>query len=262
MEDKRLFFGFEVISPWPETMPTGRVLFEADRHLTIAFLGNANLTELTGALNSLPPLPFKIGLAGVFDKPVFLPRSTPNVAAWHIRWLEGKESFDQFQKDFIGWLKEKGFHPKEGDFLPHVTIARKPFVIHEWKASFEKRPLFIQNLHLCESLGSSRYQICWSYPVLPPFEEKEHTADIAFTVRGLSLNDLCSHAALALSFQFPPLVDYIALQEVASLEEIVQSLNAMIGKADEELGVPFKAVSYHGHVANGEILEWEMIVDV
>ncbi len=262
MEDKRLFFGFEVISPWPETMPPGRVLLETDRHLTVAFLGNTNLTHLTELLGSLPPLPFKIGLAGIFDKPVFLPKGTPHVAAWHIHWIEAEEIFRQAQKALVFWLKVKGFHPREGEFLPHVTIARSPFSIHEWKESFEKRPLFIRNLHLCESLGSSRYQIRWSYPVLPPFEEKEHTADIAFTVRGSSMRDLHLHAQLALSFHFPPLVDYFTFQEVGSLDEIVQSLNAVIGKADQELGSPFKAVSYHGQVAKAETLEWEMIVDV
>jgi RNA 2',3'-cyclic 3'-phosphodiesterase len=262
MEDKRLFFGFEVISPWPETMPPGRVLLEPDRHLTVAFLGNANITQLTDLLRFLPPLPFKIGLGGVFDKPVFLPKGEPNVAAWHIRWLEGEELFQQAQQELVSWLKEKGFHPREGEFLPHVTIARRPFSIHEWKEAFEKRPLFIRNLHLCESLGSSRFQICWSYPVLPPFEEKEHTADIAFTIRGLSLREIHLHAELALSFHFPQLVDYITFQEVGSLDEIVQSLNAVIGKADQELGSPFKAVSYHGNITKGEILEWEMIVDV
>jgi RNA 2',3'-cyclic 3'-phosphodiesterase len=264
MENKRLFFGFEIISPWPEELPPGRILLEEDRHLTVAFLANSDLDRLTDLLGSIPTLPFKMGFSGIFDRPVFLPHHSPNVAAWHIRWLEGEETFCRFQKDLASWLNENGFHPREndGEPLPHVTIARRPFVIHEWKEAFEKRPLFIKNLHLCESLGSSHYKICWSYPVLAPFNEKEHTADIAFTVRGESITQMLLHAELALSFHFPPLVDYFSFQEVGSLDEVIQQLNAIIGKADQEIGSPFKAVSYHGNIVENEILEWEMIVDV
>lgn len=264
MENKRLFFGFEVVSPWPEALPSGRAILESDRHLTVAFLGDSNLPEVIDRLATFPPLPFQIGLCGIFDRPIFLPHRSPNVAAWNIRWLENEELFLRFQKDLVGWLQENGLHPREqaGKFLSHVTIARKPFVIHEWKKDFETRPLFIRNLHLCESLGSSRYKVCWSYPILAPFEEKEHTADIAFTVRGTSFQDLSLHAQLALSFYFSPLTDYFSFEEVRSLDEIVQLLNAMIGKVDQEIGSPFKAVSYHGTIVKTEVMEWEMIVDV
>lgn len=264
MEDKRLFFGMEVFAPWPEELPQGRILLPQDRHLTLVFLGNANASKLQTLLPSCPKPPFEIGLAAYFDHPIFLPHSRPNVAAWQIQWLEQKELFLKFQKELVFWLKANGFSPREGkgEFLPHVTIARRPFSIREWKETFEKRPLFIRNLHLCESLGSSRYKVCWTYPILSPFEEKEHTADIAFTIRGKTIQQIHLHAQLALSFHFPPLIRYFSFPTVQNLDEIVQSLNSIIGKADQEEGAPFKAVSYHGNLGGSDILEWEMIVDV
>ena len=264
MENKRLFFAFDVASPWPDEMPSGRILLEQDRHMTVAFLGNAHLEELKSLLDSFPGVPWPLGISGIFDRPIFLPHRAPNVAAWHIHWFEGEEPFLRFQKEIVAWLKERGFQPKDhgGEFLSHVTIARKPFFIHEWKLAFAKRPLFLSNLQLCETLGSSRYRVCWSRPLLAPFEEKEHTADIAFIIRGVSFQNVHLHAQLALSFHFPPLVGYFSFEEVRSLEEIVASLNAIIGKADQEIGSPFKAVSYHGNLKGNEILEWEMIVDV
>ncbi len=137
-------------------------------------------------------------------------------------------------------VKRAGF-PVKGharEFLPHVTIARDPDAFDEWKKSFEKRPLFIRSLHLCESLGSSYYRVCWKVPLLAPFDEKEHTADIAFTVRGSSFQNLHLHAQLALSFHFPLLLDYFSFEEVFSLDQIIESLNLMIGKADERVGCP------------------------
>lgn len=264
MENKRLFFGFEIASPWPDEMPPGRILLEKDRHLTVAFLGNADLSELLDGLAGFPALPFRIGLSGIFDRPIFLPSSFPRVAAWGIKWLEGENLFNQFQKDLIAWLKKMGLHPKEhaGELFSHVTMARNPSALDKWKESFEKRPLFIRSLHLCESLGSSHYQVRWKHPLLSPFDEKEHTADIAFTVRGTSLQNLYLHAQLALSFHFPQLLDYFSFEKVLSFDKIVEGLNRIIGKADEKIGSPFKAVSYHGSLKGEEILEWEMIVDV
>lgn len=264
MENKRLFFGMEVVAAWPDDLPGGRILEASDRHLTLAFLGDANLSQLQTLLPSFPKPPFEIGLAAYFDHPIFLPPRTPHVAAWNIEWLEQKEPFLQFQTELIAWLKTNGFPLREGkgEFLSHVTIARTPFVIREWKEAFEKRPLFVRNVHLYESLGYSHYEVRWTYPILAPFEEKEHTADIAFTIRGKTMQQIHLHAQLALSFHFPPLIGYFSSANVQNLDEIVRSLNSIIGKADQEIGSPFKAVSYHGNLEGRELLEWEMIVDV
>lgn len=264
MEDKRLFLGMEVLASWPDEMPAGRILLESDRHLTLVFLGNANLPRIQTLLSTLPAVPFKIGLSGYFDHPVFLPRMHPHTAGWHVQWFEEGENFAHFQKEIVFWLKKKGLSlRKENDeFFPHVTIARSPFRIHEWKQAFQKRPFFLGNLHLCESLGYSRYEVCWTYPILAPFEEKEHTADITFLIRGKTMRQLHLHAQLALSFHSPLFLDYFSFEPVEDLQEIIQSLNRMIGRMDQKQGSPFKAVSYHGTVVRGNTLEWEMLVDV
>ena len=137
-------------------------------------------------LDAFPKPPFQIGLAGIFDKPVFL----AHVVAWHIHWLEGEKIFLQYQKKLAGWLDLKG------EFLSHVTLARKPYAIQDWKESFQKLPLYVKNINLYESLGYSKYKALWTFPILAPFDEIEHTADIAFRVRG----NLFLHAQLALSF--------------------------------------------------------------
>lgn len=258
MELKRLFLGMEVIAPWPDVLPEGRVLDETDRHLTLAFLGDANLPQLQELLNSFPKPKFNIGIAGLFDKPLFL----RHVAAWHIQWLEQEELFLDFQKDLVTWLKGKGLHPKEGKFLSHVTMARRPFSTPDWQKTFQPLPMYVKNIHLCESLGNSEYEVCWNLPILAPFDEIEHTADIAFLVRGNDLQQLFLHAQLALSFHFPPMIQYLRKQEVKSLEQIVAVLNGMVLRADIEKGCPFKAVSFHGELRKNEVLEWEMIVDV
>lgn len=254
MQTKRLFFGFEIVAPWPEELPKGRLLREEDRHLTIAFLGEEKLDQI---LTQIPKPSFSLGLGGMFDQAFFLPKRSPRVAAWHIKWFEGE--LESYQKQLVAWLKEKGFSLKEKEFLSHVTIARQPFSVADWKKAFQPLPLFLGNLQLYESLGKSRYKVCWSHPILPPFEEKEHTADIAFTIRGANLFELFLHAQLALSFHFPPLVRYISLEKVMHPEEMIEMLNRCIALADEKEGCPFKAVSYHG---NMEEQEWEMIVDV
>lgn len=261
--EKRLFIGMEVKAPWPEQWPEGRVLLEKDRHLTLAFLGEVSLEKLLPLLNDFPKPSFEMGIGGVFDRPLFLPHRMARVAAWRIQFLEKEEQFLSFQKNLSIWLKGNEFPVKEkGEFLPHVTIARAPFKKEEWKKSFESIPLYLKNIHLYESLGSSKYEILWSCPTRVPFEEIEHTADIAFLVTGCDLSQLYLHAQLALSFHFPPFISFFDLKEVHSWEEIVSGLNERIFLADAKIGCPFKAVSFHGAIERREFLEWEMIVDV
>jgi len=251
---ERLFFAAEVVAPWPEKLPEGRLIEERDRHLTLAFLGDANLSELQTKLASFPKYPFKTGIAAVFDGELFLPKNHPRVAAYHLQCLEQEEPFLLYQKEIASWL---GVEEKQ--FLPHVTLARAPFSIREWKSAFQKLPCFTKSIRLCESLGSSRYNICWEIPVKAPFESIPHTADLAFLIRGTSWAELDLHAWLALSFHEPSLIEEFSYLEANSFEELIRNLNARISRVDAEKGSPFKAVSYHGQVNNGE---WEMIVDV
>ena len=258
MELKRLFFGMEAMAPWPEEFPPGRILGEADRHLTLAFLGNEDADRLLEMLPNFPKPPFATGLAGIFDRPVFLPPRVRRTASWHLDLLEEKESFFHYQKRLAAWLKDAGFALKgKNEFLTHVTIARKPFDEKTWKESFQKRPVFLNSIHLYESSG--KYKILWSYPLPAPFDPIEHTADLAFRIRGKDLSQIYLHAQLAMSFYFPQFIRYFDSDPVEDLDQIVASLNAMIAKADRREGCPFKAVSFHGKVKEGE---WEMIVDV
>lgn len=264
LDRKRLFFGMEAIAPWPDELPRGRILREGDRHLTLAFLGDSDFPKLTKALDRFPKPPFKTGIAACFEKVLFLPHKTPRVAAWEVLLFEESDNFSACQKMLVSWLAEQGFAPREcrGAFLPHVTLARAPFAEEDWKKKFQKLPLFLQDLHLYESLGHSEYKIVWSCRIPAPFEELEHTADIAFRIRGASLNQIYLHAQLALSFHFPLLLPYFDFSPVGTLDGAIEALNRIVAKADEEVGCPFKAVSFHGTIQEKECLEWEMIVDV
>jgi 2'-5' RNA ligase len=266
-DEKRLFFGLETKAPWPDHFPEGRLLEESHRHATLAFLGETNFSKIKEILASFPKPPFRIGLSGKFDQCLFLPERDPRVVAWHITWLENPKPLFAYQKEFIQWLQSHGFNPRnpERAWLPHVTISRKPFIVKEWRKAFTPLPCMITGLHLYESLGMSKYASLWHYPLLAPFEELEHTADIAFTIHGENLDQLYTHAQLALAFKFPPLLDFSA-EEIKNntFDDIIVNLNDLIAKADAQLGCPFKAVSFHGELKeekNGPIT-WEMIVDV
>jgi RNA 2',3'-cyclic 3'-phosphodiesterase len=108
------------------------------------------------------------------------------------------------------------------------------------------------------------YQSLWEIPLLSPFEEFEHTADIAFLVRGTTPQELHRNAQLALAFKFPKILPFFSKRLQDTLDEIIIALNEMVGKADAECGCPFKAVSFHGQIKAEEenLLHWEMIVDV
>lgn len=264
--EKRVFFALEVRAPWPEDLPRGRLLDPDDRHATMAFLGEIPYEPLIQKLHSqFPTPPFKVGLVGTFSECLFLPPRHPNVVAWDVQWIDDNQPLRDYREVFLKWLKQQDYHPKEheGPWLCHVTLCRKPFDYAAWKKSFRPLPMAIDAIHLYESLGHSKYKPIWSYPLIPPFQEIEHTADIAYLINGENLKQLHHHAQTALAFRYPALVRYMHPSAANHHDDIIMDLNEMIAKADADLGCPFKAISFHGKVEKRESsLQWEMIVDV
>lgn len=262
---KRVFFAFDTQAPWPETLPSGRLLKAEDRHMTLAFLGEVDESQLLQKLKEFPPPPFQVGLAGFFSACLFLPPLHPNVIAWNIQWLDEDQQLLNYRAYFLEWLKFVGFQTRDTNqnWLCHVTLARKPFVKEQWLDSFYPLPLFISNIHLYESLGHSSYAPLWTFPLVSPFEEIEHTADIAYVIKGENLRQIYQHALIALAFRFPAFLAYNKQKNFDNLDDVIIGLNAVIAEADAHIGCPFKAISFHGQLEQDHsILKWEMIVDV
>lgn len=260
---KRLFFGCEASAPWPIDYPSGRIIDPSYRHLTLAFLGNVLYSPLEEILPEFPGPPFKISPIGFFDQCLFLPKHHPHVAAWNVKWLNDPP-FESFRQQFAAWLKSHHYPIDRRPFLPHVTIARSPFSSEEWKKSFTSLPMMATGIHLYESVGNLVYKPLWSLPFPLAFEEVSHTADLAFHIKGETMEQLHLHAEMALAFKHPPLIEYIKQVTLEkNLDDIVMALNELISISDQEIGSPFKAVSFHGDIEKeNNILKWEMIVDV
>lgn len=262
---KRLFFGFEVHAPWPENLPSGRLLAASDRHMTVAFLGNVSYEKVYALLSDIPKPSFKIGLTGHFDKCLILPERHPHVVAWHQQWWDDTAILQRYQTELVQWFQANGFSFRNTEsFLPHVTLSREPFIKNQWLKSFTPLPFYIKDLHLYESMGSLVYKPIWTHPIKSPFEALDHTADIAFTIRGETLEQIYRHAQIALAFRYPLLIPYFSdRKEIENLDDIIIALNDMVSQIDHEIGCPFKAVSFHGELVKEEdALKWEMIVDV
>ncbi|MDP1879911.1 MAG: hypothetical protein Q8K60_03100 [Parachlamydiaceae bacterium] len=264
---KRLFFGIEAHALWPSSFPTGRIIDEKERHFTLSFLGNISFEILKTNLFKLNKLfyPVTLGYSGWFDSCLFLPHHHPNVVAFQPKWTKKPLLLEQIQKNLTDWLIELGYQADSREWLPHATVCRKPFNQQEWLQAFSPFPFYTGNIHLYESLGNIRYSPLWTFPVKPPFEEIEHIADIAFVIRGLSIQELYWNGFIALSFKSPDLIHYfIQSDELFELDEVIMLLNQCMSFADTHIGCPLKAVSFHGEAIKGKdgIYEWEMIVDV
>lgn len=255
--EKRLFFAVEIHAPWTSFSTQGRILAEKNRHLTLAFLGHV---EKEPVVENFPKPSFKVGFVGQFDHLLFLPKKEPRVVSYHLDWLTDPTALIDFQKTLLDWLKLD----EKRDFLPHVTVARHPQNLKQWQEEFTPLPFLTSHIHLFESHPGSQYTSVWHYPIAPPFEEIEHTADIAYLIQATCLKNLFDHAKTALCFSFPSLLSFLTpARSYASIPDIVKHLNEIISKADGEIGCPFKAVSYSGKLqTHQDLLQWEMIIDV
>ncbi len=263
LSKKRLFFGMELHAPWPMNWPKGRMLKEANRHLTLAFLGSVVFEDVKSILSEFPSPSFRLGPCGFFDSCLFLPSKESRAAAWHIDWHE--PALSVFQKQLVHWLREHKFSVSSKSWLPHVTVCRRPFEAEEWKHHFKPLACYAGTIHLYEHAASLTYRPLWSWPLQAPFQEIEHTADLAFHVYGEDLFQLYFHAFWALCFKHPLLLGYFQEpKKIESVEQIVMYLNQAVSQADRESGCPFKAVSFHGEIEPfaDNLLKWEMLVDV
>lgn len=262
MPSERLFFAAEITAAWPEELPQGRLIEPELRHLTLAFLGMANREELIKALDELPLPSWTIGPAGILDEWLFLPEKSPHVVAMHATLLE--QNLLSYQQIVSEWfLKRQFLKTIDPRFLAHVSIARDPSDQTAWAALPSQIPFFIRGVGLFKSLGHSNYEIIWHKENVPPFEEIEHTADIAYHIRGNSFSDLMLHAVLALAFSFPAFSRYLKnIPSCNSINDIVSQLNRWTSEIDQQEGIGLKAVSYHAKLEKKPYLEWTMIVDV
>ncbi len=186
-ENKRVFFAFEAHSPWPKSLPKGRMLRETDRHLTVAFLGNIDWKKLEKLLPEVPVPNIHVGMVGEFSLPLFLPPHHPNVVAWEVKWWEEPLDLEAYQIELTDWLQTHGFPIRlhKGPFLPHVTLCRRPFHIDQWEKAFHPLPMYISHFHLYESVGNLNYLPIWTHPIQEPFTET--------TLFGESIDQLMLH---------------------------------------------------------------------
>lgn len=262
-DSRRLFFALELEAAWPEQLPNGRILEEKERHMTLSFLGDVSWAELQRILPSFPTPPSVIGAPGKCDRLIFLPEKGPRVVAGHIDWF-GSDDIQTLQKNVVSWLDKHHYKVDHRPFLPHVTLARAPFEIDEWKKVNVPFPVIVKGIHLYQTVACLRYEPLWSLPLLSPIVECEHTADIAFLIRGETLQQLFLNSQVALALKFPQMLNYfLEGSGIENLDSLIIKLNKLITRADSDIGCPFKAISFHGDIfeKNGT-LNWEMIVDV
>jgi 2'-5' RNA ligase len=264
--EKRIFFGFEVSSPFSEEEPKGRYIEKDLRHLTLVFIGNVAIEKVETILKGIEKPNFLVSPVGIFNKILFLPYFSPRVVAFHINFLNSFKLIEEYRLKLLGFLKKNDIPIKNSKkFLPHVTVCRRPFKKREWRDFFTKKSLFVKSLTLFESFKNSKYERLWSHEFIPPFKELEHTADIAFEINGKDFLELYKNAFIALCFKFPEMIDYfIDVDELKSIEDVIIKLNDIVRKIDIEKGSPLKAVSFQSKIKTSQknILTWEMIVDV
>jgi 2'-5' RNA ligase len=251
---KRLFFGLEPFLPALE-LPSGRLLQEKDRHLTLVFLGNKEESQLIEYLEKHFRNPLTFSPLARCDEIIFL----SSVAALKVDFLTQQPALEALKNS----LTQAFFIEDNRRWLPHITLCKEPMDQRAWKELNFDIPCVFKAFHLYESLGHSTYKSLWSSPIPSIFQEITHTADYAFKIYGYSFMDLFVHAAFAICITFPMIFTLPQPRECSRLDDVIDHLNAWISQVDIIKGSPIKAVSYHAHLNNfNGVFVWEMILDV
>jgi len=219
---------------------------------------------LESQLSSLPKPIFRLTPVGTANKLLFIPEENPRLVAWHIAWLTYLGEIQSYHHQLNDWLSAQNYKVDTRPLLSHVSVARLPFEKKEWEIITAPFPVTMKAVHLYESVGNLNYEPLWSHHLLPAYTEIPHTADIAFHIQGTDLFQIYVHAIQALAHKYPPLLPFVTFEKCISLDELIIALNALIARVDAAIGIPFKAVSFHGELKQNPnaFLEWEMIVDV
>lgn len=251
---KSLFIGLRALLP-PLCLPKGRYLEPSDLHLTLSFLGNK---DAEATLKILSSFDFKwSGFAplGICEKILFL----GEVAAFDCAIITKQERVNQIKKELDTLFSLTDLK----SFIPHITLARKPFDQKQWEKFSQKTPAIFTHLHLYQSLGFSKYAPLFTLDFPLPFEEVHHTADYAYHVYGETFTTLYLHAIYAISYKFPSLFPFAAFKDCSDIDQVIFELNRWISTADITIGSELKAVSYHHDITfDHGIMRWEMILDV
>lgn len=276
-EKKRLFLGFEVFSNLKKIPFEKKQIDKKNRHMTMLFLKNQYVTDILKKLPYISLEAFSIGLVGYYNRCLFLPKKNPRLVAYQVDFFEKNDLVENFYKKLLEIFNEqlhqnsKIFEEKNNkdikSFLPHVTMCRDGFDKKRWEKSFEILPLYLKSFSLYESFQNSKYEKIKEYPLINPFEEIAHTADIAYMIRGKNLIDLLYNSFIALCFKAKDFLKYknlITSNLIKNIDDIVILLNDIIAQMEiDGFHLPFKAVSFNTNITKDEnILNWEMIVDV
>jgi 2'-5' RNA ligase len=194
---KNLFLAFEIKGQWPASFPKARLIPDAYRHLTLAFIGPYDNSSVMNVVPTIPRFKDTISPSGRLDNLIFLPPGIERIAVLIPQFFD-MPAVMNYQKEVSGDLLRKLGLQEKRSFLPHVSIARAPFDHKEWKEISWNIPFYVSSLSLYQTVASLRYDILWKQPYTPPFDEIDHTADLAYTIRGRNLSELFSHALLCL----------------------------------------------------------------
>jgi 2'-5' RNA ligase len=259
-DTQRLFIGWECLLSSYSPIIHGRKIDPA--HLTLSFLGNISQKMMQQKLCNLPCFNEKISPCLLADGIIFLPENKPRVAA--LTFSHIPKVISEYQTHLSQWIASLGLSIKQSPFFPHVSLIRQPFDEQEMLRWFVPQPVALQSIHLFESVGNLKYEKRATIPLLAPFEEIEHTADLAFIIRGQTMKELYDHAIMALAYKYPPILSLHAPYTPQDLSDLIKNLNHLITRLDLDVGCPLKAVCYSGdiHAKDAKILEWKMIIDV
>jgi 2'-5' RNA ligase len=189
---KRVFIALKVFSNWKDNQVKGRIIDRKWRHITLAFLGQTEISKLLKFVEEIPAIwDLEIPIFGYFNKLLLLPPFKARVLGLNPLFFENTEKIFTFQQTLTNELAQVGLlNQKSVNWLPHVSLVRAPFNYLSYSKHFFNFPFYCESIVIYESLGHLKYKELLSYPLKEPFTISETENSILIKAFGLKSEQL------------------------------------------------------------------------
>ena len=251
-----LFFGFEVQTPFVETLLKDQMGKMQISPLPFLFFQESVCQKVDDLVCKMPEPSFRVG-------PIALAEAAPSISNHILGNVQlcmkrfGADLIGPYQKLLRHYFIQEGCQMNKKNYTKQIFWKGPSLFSQKIEDIFHPFPFYFLNFHLYKRCEKRRYVRIWTHDFLPPFKEVESGN---FILYGESFQQIFLNAQIALSFKFPAFTAFIDDKyRVRNLHDGGVRLMTLIYKVCDAIKIPIRKAIFpdHGKQEKG-LLKWDL----